>query len=145
MAGIFSMSAFVTYGNAALNNQKGKSSDLQDAFRADLKKNIAIAGYPSKDEIGIVDEINNFTFENTLKQMPQLVANYMRDENRKFNIPSPDGSCTDATIEIVHKEKQTKTGVAKLGNGKDPIPWESTIKDHDEYALTNHRDAFKVK
>ena len=48
MAGIFSMGAFVTYGNMALNNQKGKSSNLQEAFRADLKKNIARAGYPSR-------------------------------------------------------------------------------------------------
>lgn len=145
MAGIFSMGAFVTYGNMALNNQKGKTSNLQEAFRADLKKNIARAGYPSKDEIGIIDEINDFTFDNTLKQIPQLVSGYMRDENRKFNLPAPDGSCTDATIEIVHKETQTKSGVAKLGNGKAPIPWESTIKEHDEYAITNHRDAFKVK
>lgn len=145
MAGIFSMGAFVAYGNAALNNQKGNSSDLQEAFRADLKKNIAIAGYPSKDEIGIIDEIDNFTFENTLKHVPQLVSDYMRDENRKFNIPAPDGSCTDATIEIVHKDRQTKTGVAKLGNGKDPIPWESTIKEHDEFAISNRRDPFKVK
>lgn len=145
MAGIFSMGAFVAYGNAALNNQKGNSSDLQEAFRADLKKNIAIAGYPSKDEIGIIDEIDSFTFENTLKHVPQLVSDYMRDENRKFNIPAPDGSCTDATIEIVHKDRQTKTGVAKLGNGKDPIPWESTIKEHDEFAISNRRDPFKVK
>lgn len=145
MAGIFSMGAFVAYGNMALNNQKGKSSNLQEAFRADLKKNIARAGYPSKDEIGIIDEINDFSFDNTLKQIPQLVADYMRDENRKFNLPAPDGSCTTASIEIVHKETQTKQGVAKLGKGKDPIPWESTIKEHDEYSLTNNRDAFKVK
>lgn len=143
MAGIFSMGAFVAYGNAALNNQKGKSSNLQEAFRADLKKNIAIAGYPTKDEIGIVDTIDNFTFENTLKQVPQLVADYMRDENRKFNLPAPDGSCTDATIEIVHKETKTSSGVSKIGGVERP--WESTIKEHDEYALTNHRDGFKVK
>lgn len=145
MAGIFSMGAFVAYGNSALNNKKGKSSNLQEAFRADLKKNIAIAGYPSKDEIGIIDEIDNFTFENTLKQIPSLVSNYMRDENRKFTIPAPDGSCTDATIEIVHKDTKTTSGVAKLGNGKPDIPWESTIKEHDEFAISNRRDPFKVK
>ena len=116
MAGIFSMGAFVTYGNNAINNLNGKSSNLQDAFRADLKKNIAIAGYPTKDEIGIIDT---------------------------FNLPAPDGSCTDATIEIVHKPTKTSTGVSKMG-GVDK-PWESTIKEHDEYSLTNRRDPFKVK
>ena len=143
MAGIFSMGAFVTYGNNAINNLNGKSSNLQAAFRADLKKNIAIAGYPTKDEIGIIDTINNFTMENTLKQIPQLVADYMRDDNRKFNLPAPDGSCTDATIEIVHKPTKTSTGVSKMG-GVDK-PWESTIKEHDEYSLTNRIDPFKVK
>lgn len=143
MAGIFSMGAFVTYGNAAINNQKGRSSDLQEAFKADLKKNIAIAGYPSKDEIGIIDELNNFSFDNTLKKIPQLVSNYMRDENRKFNIPAPDGSCTEATIEIVHKDTKTSSGVSKIG-GKEK-PWETTVKEHDEFALSNHRDPFKVK
>lgn len=143
MAGIFSMSAFVTYGNNAINNTKGKSSNIQEAFRADLKKNIALAGYPTKDEIGIIDTIDNFTMENTLKHVPQIIAEYMRDENRKFNIPAPDGSCTEATLEIVHKETKTSSGVSKMG-GVDK-PWESTIKEHDEYSVSNRRDPFKVK
>lgn len=138
--GIFSMAAFVAYTNKVANTA---NTDVYAALRADLKQNIGIAGYPSKDEIGIVDTITNFRFDNTAKVIPELVSGYMNDEKRKFNLPAATDKGTPATIEIVHKDETTSSGVAKLGNGKDPIPWTSTVAAHDEYKLTNNRDSFK--
>ena len=57
----FSMSAFIAFGNGCINNVNGNTPDIQSAFKTDLKKAIAHAGYPSKDETGTADEINDFS------------------------------------------------------------------------------------
>ncbi len=136
------MSAFIEYGNAAINETKNnKNAELMNAFRADLKKNIAVCGYPSKDEIGIVDETNNLSWDNTLKQLPALASNFMNDTGRKFNLPSPDDNCTSATIEIKSKGEKTRTGTSKLGGTEKQ--WTKTIAEHNEFKVSNNTKGFE--
>ena len=137
----FSMAAFIEYGNGKLNNVSGKDMEIQQAFKADLKRNIAKAGYPSKDEIGIIDEINDFDMSNTLECVPQIVSDYMADTGRKFDLPAPDKKTCPATIYTQHVPEETKTGVSKLGGVEKP--WTSTIAAHDIIKVKNHTKAFK--
>ena len=137
----FSMGAFIEYGNGAINNVSGKSEDIQTAFKTDLKKAIAHAGYPSKDEIGIIDEINDFDMSNTLECVPQLVSGFMADTGRKFDLPAPDKKTCPATIYTQFVPEETKTGVSKLGGAEKE--WTSTIAAHDVVKVKNHTKAFK--
>lgn len=137
----FSMAAFIEYGNGKLNNVSGKDMEIQQAFKADLKRNIAKAGYPSKDEIGIIDEINDFDMSNTLECVPQIISDYMADTGRKFDLPAPDKKTCPATIYTKHIPEETKTGVSKLGGVEKP--WTSTILAHDIVKVKNHTGGFK--
>lgn len=137
----FSMAAFIEYGNGKLNNVSGKDMEIQQAFKADLKRNIAKAGYPSKDEIGIIDEINDFDMSNTLECVPQIVSDYMADTGRKFDLPAPDKKTCPATIYTRHVPEETKTGVSKLGGVEKP--WTSTVLAHDVVKVKNHTKGFK--
>lgn len=137
----FSMAAFIEYGNKKLNNVSGKDMEMQTAFKTDLKKAIAHAGYPSKDEIGIIDEINDFDMSNTLECVPQLVSDFMADTGRKFDLPAPDKKTCPATIYTQHVDEETKSGVSKLGGVEKK--WTSTIAAHDVVKVKNHTKAFK--
>lgn len=138
---VFSMSAFIDYGNAAINESKNNTNaELMSAFRADLKKNIAACGYPSKDEIGVVDECKDLTWDNTLKQVPNLVSNFINDTGRKFNLPAPNDNCASATIDIRTKAEKTKNGTTKLGGTEKP--WTKTIGEHDEFKVSNNTKSF---
>ena len=137
----FSMSAFVEYANGKLNNVSGKDMEMQTAFKTDLKKAIAHAVYPSMDEIGIIDEINDFDMSNTLECVPALVSDFMADTGRKFDLPAPDKKTCPATIYTQHVPEETKTGVSKLGGVEKP--WTSTIAAHDIIKVKNHTKAFK--
>ena len=97
---VFSLAAFVEYGNKCINNANNATPVMQDAFKKDLKKAIAHAGYPSKDEIGVVDEINDFELTNTLAQVPTLVSSFMRDEQRSFDLPAVDPNTCPASIKV---------------------------------------------
>ena len=125
----FSMAAFIEYGNGKLNNVSGKDMEIQTAFKTDLKKAIAHAGYPSKDEIGIIDEINDFDMTNTLECVPTLVSDFMADTGRKFYLPAQ------------HVPEETKEGVSKLGGVEKK--WTSTIAAHEVVKVKNHTKAFK--
>lgn len=137
----FSMAAFIEYGNGKINNVSGKDLEMQTAFKTDLKKAIAHAGYPSKDEIGIIDEINDFDMSNTLECVPQLVSDFMADTGRMFDLPAPDKKTCPATIYTQHIEEETKKGVSKLGGVEKQ--WTSTIAAHDDVKVKNRRNAFK--
>lgn len=137
----FSMAAFIEYGNGKLNNVSKKDMEMQTAFKTDLKKAIAHAGYPSKDEIGIIDEINDFDMSNTLECVPQLVSDFMADTGRKFDLPAPDKKTCPATISVVHVPEDTKKGVSVLGGEKKE--WTSTIAAHDAVKVKNNTKAFK--
>lgn len=137
----FSMAAFIEYGNGKLNNVSGKDMEIQTAFKTDLKKAIAHAGYPSKDEIGIIDEINDFDMSNTLECVPTLVSDFMSDTGRKFDLPAPDNKTCPATIYTKHVAEDTKEGVSKLGGAEKK--WTSTIAAHDVVKVKNHTKGFK--
>lgn len=139
---VFSFASFVAYGNGAINNASGNTPEIQTAFKTDLKKAIAHAGYPSKDEIGIVDEINDFDMSATMAKVPELVSGYMKTEGRSFDIPAADKNTCPATIKVVAVGEKTKTGTIQFGAnaGKEYV---STVKAHEELSVKNRRDAFK--
>ena len=137
----FSMSAFIEYGNAKINNATGKDATFQEAFKTDLKRAIAHAGYPSRDEIDIIDEINDFDISNTLECVPSLVSEFMADTGRKFDLPAPDKKTCPATIYTEHVPEDVKTGVSKLGGVEKQ--WTTTIAEHDDVKVKNHRKDFK--
>ena len=138
----FSFASFVAYGNACINNASGNTPEIQTAFKSDLKKAIAHAGYPSKDEIGIVDEINDFDMSATMSKIPEIVSGYMRDEKRSFDIPAADKNTCAATVKVVSVPEKTKEGVIMLGDKKGE-KYTSTTAAHDELTVKNRRDPFK--
>lgn len=138
----FSFAAFVSYGNGAINNTSGHTAGIQNAFRADLKNAIKRAGYPTKDEIGIIDSINDFDMSNTLSKVPELVSGFMHDEQRSFDIPVADDKTCPATIKVVEVGEKTKEGPIMLGDKKGQT-YKSTIKAHEEVSVKNRRDKFK--
>lgn len=128
---VASIPAWVAYGNA----------QLQEAARADFKKNAAKMGYPSKDEIGIVDQ-TTLDISQTLAAIPGAVSGYMHDEKRAFALPAPDKKTTPATIKVVAVEQKTKEGVSTLGKNKGQ-PYKSVVKAHEEVKVSNNRKDFK--
>lgn len=138
----FSMSVFIAFGNGCINNVNGNTPDIQSAFKTDLKKAIAHAGYPSKDEIGIVDEINDFSMDNTLGAIPDMVSKFMHDEQRSFDIPAADDNTCPATIKVVAVDEKTKTGPIMFGDKKGE-QYTSTVAAHEEVSVKNRRDKFK--
>ncbi len=137
MAKVASLSAFVKYGNEQIN--KG---DLKTAFKTDLKKAIARAGYPSKQEIDVVDTIDDFDMSATLSKVPDLVANYVKDEDRAFKLPAVDAKSCPATIKLEEVEEKTHTGISQMGSRKGET-YTSTTAAHKEFKLESNRDAFK--
>lgn len=139
----FSYAAFVEYGNACINNATGKTPEMQAAFRTDLKKAIAKAGYPSKDEIGIIDTISDFDMSATLREVPNLVSGFMHDEHRAFDIPAADKKTAPASIKVVAVDKKVKKGTVMLGDKKGQ-EYTSTVAAHEEVKVKNHTKAFKT-
>lgn len=138
----FSFASFVEYGNACFNNTTGNTPEIQTAFKQDIKKAIAHAGYPSKDEIGIVDEINDFDMSGTLSAIPEIVSGYMKNEGRAFNIPAADDNTCAASINVVAVEEKVKTGTIQMGDKKGE-EYTSTIGAHEELKVKNNRKPFK--
>lgn len=138
----FSFAAWVAYGNSQINNASGKSPELQAAFRTDLKKAIAKAGYPSKDEIGIIDTIKDFDLSATLREIPSVISGFMKEEGRAFDLPAPDKKTAPATIKVVSVPKKTKKGIIQMGDKKGQ-PYTSTIGAHEEVRVKNKTGDFK--
>ena len=138
----FSFASFVAYGNATFNNTTGNTPTFQEAGKTFLKKAIAHAGYPNKDEIGVIDTINDFDYSPITKVVPELVSGYMRDEKRSFDIPAADKNTCAATVKVVAVEEKTKTGTIMLGDKKGET-YTSTTAAHEELVVKNRRDPFK--
>ena len=128
----FSYAAFVEYGNA----------HMQEAFKTDLKKAIAHAGYPQKDEIGIIDTINDFDMTATLRAIPGTVSGFMHDEQRAFELPAPDKKTAPAVVKVVAVDKKTKTGTIAFGEHKGQS-YKSTVAAHEEVRVKNKLNDFK--
>lgn len=138
----FSFASFVAYGNSCINNASGKTPEIQTAFKTDLKKAIAHAGYPSKDEIGVIDEINDFDMSATMQKIPEIVSGYMKNEQRSFDIPAADDNTCPATIKVVAVDEKVKEGTIAFGDKKGET-YKSTVAAHEEVSVKNRRDKFK--
>ena len=136
---VFSFAALANYSNSTA----APATNFQKAFVQDAKKFVAKCGYPSKDEIGIMDEkISEVDVTNTVSQIPELVSGFMHDEQRSFDLPAPDNNTAPATIKVVQVPEKTSEGVQTIGPNKGE-KWKSTIKAHEEPKLKIKRDAFK--
>ena len=138
MANQTSMSAFVEYTNRKANE---KGSALNEAFKASFAKTVERNNLIPKDERGILDNIEYVT-DPIAEVMCQHIAEYMRDEDRAFEIPAPDERTASATLKLVAKEKETKTGKIMFGPNAGQ-EYETVIADHNEFAIKNRRDKFK--
>lgn len=132
----WSLGAFAAYGKSTAT----PAANFQHAFVQDAKKFYAKAGYPSKDEIGILDTITP-DVTNTCGAIPELVAGFIHDEKRPFKLPAPDNKSTSATIKLVHVDEKKSEGETKFGDKVQK--WTSVVKAHDEYKVKNNRDDFK--
>lgn len=138
----FSYAALCEYSNACINNATGKTPEIQAAYRTDLKKAIAKAGYPSKDEIGIIDTITDFDMSALSKVLPTMISGFMHDEQRAFEIPAADKKTAPATIKVVAVDRKVKKGTIMLGDKKGQ-EYTSTIGAHEEVRAKNNVKAFK--
>ena len=138
MANQASMAAFVEYTNRKANEQ---GSALNEAFKKSFAKTVEINNLIPKDERGILNNIEYVT-DPIAEVMGQHIAEYMRDEDRAFELPAPDERTCSATLKLVSKEKETKTGTIQFGPNAGQ-EYTTTIDDHIEYAVKNRRDKFK--
>lgn len=134
----FSLASFVKYGESVFK----PAVDLREAFIKDAKKFYINAGCPSKDEIDILDTLTP-ELTNIVETVPAFIAGYMHDEEREFNIPAADDDTSPATISVIHKDEETKTGVNSFGSKKGET-WTSTTRAHNELKIKNRKDRFKV-
>ena len=134
----FSFAAFAAYGNSTA----APASNLQHAFVQDAKKFYAKAGYPSKDEIGILDEMTP-DITNTVSQIPEFVSGFMHDEQRSFDIPAADDKTAPATVKVVKVPEKTTEGTITIDGPNKGKKYKSTVKAHEEPKLKVNRSAFK--
>lgn len=134
----FSFAALAQYCNSSAES----ATSFKEAFKQDAKKFYAKAGYPSKDEIDILDEIDPDVTA-TASTIPQLVSGFMKDEQRSFDLPALDDKTADATISVVHVEEKTSEGVVTIDGPNKGQKWTSTIAEHDEPKLKVRRNKFK--
>ena len=140
------MATTKTFSFAALANYSNSSAEIatnfRNAFVQDAKKFYAKAGYPSKDEIDILDGIAP-DVTNTVSAVPDLIAGFMHDEQRSFDIPAVDENTAPATINVVHVEEKTTEGIVTIDGPNKGQKWTSTIAEHDEPKLKVRRNKFK--
>lgn len=139
----FSFGAWMDYCNSSINNTTGNTSNVQDAFKKDLKKAIQHAGYPNKDEIGVIDQINDFSIDNLAGEIPSMVSGFMKETERTFTIPAADENTCAATIKVVAVDEKIKEGTIMFGENKGET-YKSTIAPHEEISVKNNRKPFKA-
>ena len=135
---VFSFAALAAYGNSTAT----PASNFQHAFVQDAKKFYAKAGYPSKDEIGILDEMQP-DVTNTVSAIPEFVGGFMHDEQRAFDIPAADDKTTAATIQVVHVPEKVTEGIITIDGPNKGQKYKSVTKAHDELNVKNRRGPFK--
>lgn len=134
----FSLSSFINYSNDQVSTT---DSVMSTAFRKDVKNAIILAGYPTKEEIDIIDTIEGLKMTNTAEAIPGFIASYMKDTDRDFDIPMADDKTCAASIVRRHVDEITKSGTSNM-NGVEK-EWVSTIAEHNEYYVKNRRKPFK--
>lgn len=131
----FSIAAFAEYGRA-------RNKAFQEAFKADTLKNLAKMGYPNKDEASEAVRTTDLCTDNTVSAVPQLIAGFMADEGRKFDIPSAGKNIAPATIRLEEIPKKVTEGINQLGANKGK-PYKSVTKAHTEVKVKSHNKDFK--
>ena len=135
----FSISSFCAFGNKIANTE---NTNLQTGVKTFLKKEIAKSGYPTcKEELSVIDDRNDIDVTPILENVPDLVSQYMHTEKRAFDIPPADDKTCPATIKVVAKDKETKTGIKQFGDHKGE-EYKTTIAAHEELVVKNKRDKF---
>ena len=104
----FSFAGFVEYGNKLLNNDQ----EFSEAVRKDIKK--TVRGIMNEEELGMIDTCE-ISMDNTLALVPKMVSKFMSEEDRAFTLPAPNDKTTSATLKLVDKEAETKTGTIQFG------------------------------
>jgi len=131
----FSIAAFAEYSRA-------RNKAFQEAFKADTLKNLAKMGYPNKDEAPEAVRTTDLCTDNTVSAVPQLIAGFMADEGRKFDIPSAGKNIAPATIRLEEIPKKVTEGINQLGANKGK-PYKSVTKAHTEVKVKSHNKDFK--
>lgn len=123
--GAFSKSAFADITNALINDttfkvqvldKHGNTSDVNfsELYRAELKKNIANAGYPQKSEISVVDSSNIAT--NAIAELIPHVIDIYTATGRKFEFPlHKDRISSIYLVDVKGKTKDTVVRDMKTG------------------------------
>ena len=133
----FSIAAFAEYGRA-------RNKAFQEAFKADTLKNLAKMGYPNKDEAPEAVRTTELCTDNTVSAVPQLIAGFMADEGRKFDIPSTGKDIAPATLRLEPIPKKVTEGINQLGPNKGQ-KYKSVTKAHTEVKVKSHNKDFKEK
>lgn len=133
----FSLANFVNYMNDQVNK---KETDLSTAFRKDVKAAIALAGYPTKDEIDIIDTLDGIKMSNVAAQIPSVVGGFMKDNQRAFEIPATDDKTCTLVIGRKPVEERIKEGTSNM-SGEEKT-WKCRIAAHTEYFAKNKRKPF---
>ena len=133
MALSYSLSHFVNYMN---DQTSKKETELSQAFRKDVKAAIALAGYPTKDEIDIIDTVEGLKMTNTATVMNKSIAEYIKATDRAFEIPPVDEETCRCVIGRVDKPEDIKEGTGPNG------AWKNLVKAHTEYFAKNKRKPF---
>ena len=128
---VYSLPAWVQYGDAK----------LQEAYRADWKANAKKMNYPSKDELGIVDQ-TELSCAHTLAAIPGAISGFMKDEQRQFDLPAPDKKTAPASIKVVAVGQKTKTGTKQFGEHKGE-EYKTVTKAHEEVKVKSRTKDFK--
>lgn len=136
--GAFSKAAFTEITNALVNDSTFKlpvmdkhgnvtEVNLSEMYRAELKKNIAAAGYPQKPEIDVVDSININT--NALADIIPHVLDMYVACGKKFEFPNHEDRIS--SIYLVDVKGKTKdTTVRDMKTGDVIGTTTTTTKDH---------------
>ena len=133
----FSIAAFAEYGRA-------RNKAFQEAVKVDTLKNLAKMGYPNKDEAPEAVRNTELCTDNIVSSIPQLIAGFMADEGRKFDIPSAGKDIAPATIRLEPIPKKVTEGVNQLGPNKGQ-KYKSVTKAHTEVKVKSHNKDFKEK
>jgi hypothetical protein len=98
----FSLAAFANYSNSTA----APATNFQHAFVQDAKKFYAKAGYPSKDEIGILDEV----LKDVADEVGELKEKTIEPLDGSIVIPPVTGNTTYIGVNIDSEDKHIVLG-----------------------------------
>ncbi len=141
----FSFAAFAEYGNRLANAANNDFRTATVNFVENTMNGIGKQfGYPTtKEELHeCLEKYDGYDVSGITDQIPGLVAGFMHDEQRAFDIPAVDNKTCPATIKVVSKDEETKEGTIQFGANKGE-QYKTTIEAHEELVVKNNRRPFK--